>query len=151
MRINVSVYYLNKNFVIFQELYSDVRHAMVGAVSEPMDTIFVRSVRVGGAGARAGLVPGDRLLAVAGQPVSGWPYAKVVQLIQQAPAVLVLHVVPKEADVLQRVRCFYLYIQCCRTYKPQGEDWPDEDLFSSLVLVVSNLFSLFAVLQRGSV
>lgn len=99
-----------KNIVTFQELYSDVRHAMVGAVSEPMDTIFVRSVRVGGAGSRAGLVPGDRLLAVAGQPVSGWPYAKVVQLIQQAPAVLVLHVVPKEADVLQRVRCISIHI-----------------------------------------
>lgn len=71
-----------------------------------MDTIFVKSVREGGAAQRAGLRPGDRLLAVDGHHVTGWPYATVVQLIQQAPRTLRLQVVPKEADVLQQVNMF---------------------------------------------
>lgn len=75
----------------------------MGAIRESMDTIFVKSVREGGAARRAGLTPGDRLLSVDGHNVTGWPYAKVVQLIQQAPRTLQLQVVPKEADVLQKV------------------------------------------------
>lgn len=75
----------------------------MGAIRESMDTIFVKSVREGGAAQRAGLTPGDRLLSVDGHNVTGWPYAKVVQLIQQAPRTLQLQVVPKEADVLQKV------------------------------------------------
>ncbi|XP_077283847.1 rho GTPase activating protein at 19D isoform X3 [Arctopsyche grandis] len=96
-----------RHFIIYppesvSDLLCDGRHAAVGAIRECMDTIFVKSVREGGAAQRAGLRPGDRLLAVDGHHITGWPYATVVQLIQQAPRTLRLQVVPKEADVLQR-------------------------------------------------
>lgn len=96
--------------VKFQDLLYDGRHVAVGATSESMDTIFVKSVREGGAAQRAGLTPGDRLLSVDGHNVTGWPYAKVVQLIQQAPRTLQLQVVPKEADILQKVTIFIEYL-----------------------------------------
>lgn len=85
----------------------DARHAAVGAVKECMDTIFVKSIRDGGPAQRAGLRPGDRILCVDKQPIRGWPYSHVVQLIQQASNTLTLHVVPKEADVLQKVRLYF--------------------------------------------
>jgi len=75
----------------------------VAPVTKSLDTIFVKSVREGGAAYRAGLCTGDRLLAIDGKPISGWTYARVVQLIQQATHNLILQVVPKEADMLQTV------------------------------------------------
>lgn len=69
-----------------------------------MDTVFVKEVRPYGPAHFAGLQNGDRLLTVNGMPVAGTPYNRVVAAIQQAPATLTLHVVPKECDILQTVR-----------------------------------------------
>ncbi|KAL1439105.1 hypothetical protein MTO96_047562 [Rhipicephalus appendiculatus] len=63
---------------------------------EAMDTIFVREVQPGSAADRAGLVTGDRIVSINGQPVTGRSYAQVVDLIKRG-----LLVVPKEDDILQ--------------------------------------------------
>nr|CAH7720276.1 unnamed protein product [Callosobruchus chinensis] len=80
----------------------DGRHAAVGALLAPMDTIFVKQVRERSAARRAGLQQGDRLVAVNGVPVKDKEYSQVVQLVQNSPEYLHLLVVPKEEDVLQR-------------------------------------------------
>ncbi|XP_026329173.1 rho GTPase-activating protein 21-A isoform X5 [Hyposmocoma kahamanoa] len=101
--------FILRHFVVYppsslQELFEDARHLAVGAVSAPMDTIFVRSVRPGGPAAAAGLRVGDRVLAVNGEPVAGGraTYARVVQLVQREPHTLRLTVVPRDHDLLQR-------------------------------------------------
>lgn len=86
----------------FQEQY-DGRHAAVGALLAPMDTIFVKSVKDRSPAKQAGLQQGDRLIAVNGVRVSDKSYSQVVQLIVNSPEYLHLLVVPKEEDVLQRV------------------------------------------------
>ncbi|KAL3831347.1 hypothetical protein ACJMK2_023105 [Sinanodonta woodiana] len=68
---------------------------------EPMDTIFVKNVRSDGPARIAGLNPGDRILSVNGEPVSGKSYAQVISLIQQSSGDLELLVVPKDEDILQ--------------------------------------------------
>ncbi|KAK3588177.1 hypothetical protein CHS0354_012242 [Potamilus streckersoni] len=68
---------------------------------EPMDTIFVKNVRTDGPARIAGLNPGDRILSVNGEPVSGKSYAQVISLIQQSSGDLELLVVPKDEDILQ--------------------------------------------------
>lgn len=80
------------------------RHAAVGALRAPMETIFVRGITEGSAAERAGLQRGDRLVAVNSKPLSGLSYQQVVQLIQQSPPYLHLLVVPQQDDVLQKVR-----------------------------------------------
>jgi Periplasmic protease len=72
-------------------------------MDEPMDTIFIKHVRPHSPAAAAGLVPGDRVVAVNNQTIADLPYAEVVQLIQNSPAYLHLLVVPKENDLLQLV------------------------------------------------
>ncbi|XP_018575341.1 rho GTPase-activating protein 21 isoform X4 [Anoplophora glabripennis] len=81
---------------------SDGRHAAVGALLSPMDTIFVKHVKDRSPAKQAGLQRGDRLVAVNGVPIKDKPYSQVVQLIQNSPEYLHLLVVPKEEDVLQR-------------------------------------------------
>jgi C-terminal processing protease CtpA/Prc len=49
---------------------------------EPLDTIFVKTVREGSAAHLAGLTAGDRIVAVNGEPVSGKGYSEVINLIQ---------------------------------------------------------------------
>ncbi|CAH1973624.1 unnamed protein product [Acanthoscelides obtectus] len=66
----------------------DGRHAAVGALLAPMDTIFVKQVRERSAAKRAGLQQGDRLVAVNGVPVKDKEYSQVVQLIQNSPEYL---------------------------------------------------------------
>lgn len=73
------------------------------SMDEPMDTIFIKHVRPHSPAAAAGLVPGDRVVAVNNQTIADLPYAEVVQLIQNSPAYLHLLVVPKENDLLQLV------------------------------------------------
>ncbi|KAG0427823.1 hypothetical protein HPB47_025159, partial [Ixodes persulcatus] len=68
---------------------------------EAMDTIFVREVRPGSAAARAGLVTGDRIVSINGQPVTGRSYGQVIELIHKCGPSLQLLVVPKEDDILQ--------------------------------------------------
>lgn len=82
---------------------TDGRHAAVGALLTPMDTIFVRYVAQGGPAEQAGLQRGDRILYVNGESVSTLTYSQVVHKIQTSPPYLHLLVVPKEEDVLQKV------------------------------------------------
>lgn len=69
-----------------------------------METIFVKQVYEGSPAQNAGLHHGDRLVAVNGVSLAGKSYQQVVQLIQHSPPYLHLLVVPKEDDVLQKVR-----------------------------------------------
>lgn len=72
-------------------------------ITQPMDTVFVKDVRLNGPAHHGGLRPGDRLLSVNGMAVAGTPYADVVRAIQQTPTILKLIVVPKDCDILQTV------------------------------------------------
>ena len=72
-------------------------------IQEPMDTIFVKSVKYQGPAVDAGLNIGDRIVSVNGESVSGRSYAQVVQMIQKSRDTLFLVVVPKQDDVLQVV------------------------------------------------
>ncbi|XP_074036276.1 rho GTPase activating protein at 19D isoform X5 [Leptinotarsa decemlineata] len=80
----------------------DGRHAAVGALLAPMETIFVKQVKERGPARQAGLQRGDRLIAVNGIPVKDHTYSQVVQFIVNSPEYLHLLVVPKEDDVLQK-------------------------------------------------
>ncbi|XP_045168315.2 rho GTPase-activating protein 21-like isoform X3 [Mercenaria mercenaria] len=68
---------------------------------EPLDTIFVKNVKEGGPAHKAGLNPGDRIISVNGEPVTGKSYGQVINLIQQTSKDLSILVVPKEEDILQ--------------------------------------------------
>jgi len=70
-------------------------------IQEPMDTIFVKSVKDQGPAVIAGLNIGDRIVSVNGENVSGRSYAQVVQMIQKSRDSLFLVVVPRQDDVLQ--------------------------------------------------
>lgn len=48
---------------------------------EPLDTIFVKNVQEDSSADLAGLTPGDRIVAVNGEPISGKNYAEVISLI----------------------------------------------------------------------
>ena len=73
---------------------------------EPMDTIFVKSVKYQGPAVVAGLNIGDRIVSVNGEKVNGRSYAQVVQMIQKSRDSLFLEVVAKQDDLLQVVRQF---------------------------------------------
>ncbi|KAM6312192.1 LOW QUALITY PROTEIN: rho GTPase-activating protein 23 [Podargus strigoides] len=68
---------------------------------EPMDTIFVKSVREDGAAHQAGLRTGDRLVKVNGESIIGKTYSQVIALIQNSDDVLELSIMPKDEDILQ--------------------------------------------------
>lgn len=68
-----------------------------------METIFIKEVQANGPAHFANLQTGDRVLMVNNQPIAGIAYSTIVSMIKQTPAVLTLHVVPKECDVLQMV------------------------------------------------
>ena len=72
-------------------------------IQEPMDTIFVKSVKHEGPAVEAGLNIGDRIVSVNGESVSGRSYAQVVQMIQKSRDSLFVVVVPKQDDILQVV------------------------------------------------
>lgn len=78
-------------------------------LTQPMDTVFVKDVRINGPAYMSGLKPGDRLLNVNGMEVAGAPYATVVQAIQQTPTTLRMVVVPKDCDILQTVRPYCVH------------------------------------------
>lgn len=75
----------------------------MGALSTPMDTIFVKHVKDRSPAKLAGLQCGDRLVAINRIPVTDKSYSQVIHLIQNSPDYLHLLVVPKEEDILQRV------------------------------------------------
>lgn len=68
-----------------------------------METIFIKEVQANGPAQYANLQTGDRVLMVNNTPIAGIAYSTIVSMIKQTPAVLTLHVVPKECDVLQMV------------------------------------------------
>lgn len=68
-----------------------------------METIFIKEVQANGPAHYANLQTGDRVLMVNNTPIAGIAYSTIVSMIKQTPAVLTLHVVPKECDVLQMV------------------------------------------------
>ncbi|XP_055512806.1 rho GTPase-activating protein 21-B-like isoform X2 [Leucoraja erinacea] len=69
--------------------------------TEPMDTIFVKSVKEGGAAHQAGLCTGDRIVKVNAESIIGKTYSQVISLIQNSDDVLELSVMPKDEDILQ--------------------------------------------------
>ena len=73
----------------------------MSSIREPMDTIFVKSVKPRSSAHTSGLRIGDRLLSVNGDPITGKSYSDVVQLIKFSKDSLVLSVVPRQDDVLQ--------------------------------------------------
>eukprot|EP00062_Callorhinchus_milii_P018568 gi/632972180/ref/XP_007902532.1/ PREDICTED: rho GTPase-activating protein 23 isoform X2 [Callorhinchus milii] len=68
---------------------------------EPMDTIFVKSVKEGGPAHQAGLCTGDRIVKVNGESIIGKTYSQVIALIQNSSKILELSVMPKDEDILQ--------------------------------------------------
>ncbi|XP_023805287.1 rho GTPase-activating protein 23 isoform X3 [Oryzias latipes] len=68
---------------------------------EPVDTIFVKSVKENGPAHEAGLCTGDRLVKVNGESVLGKTYSQVIMLIQNSEDILELSIMPKDEDVLQ--------------------------------------------------
>ncbi|XP_067142144.1 rho GTPase-activating protein 21-A-like isoform X3 [Centruroides vittatus] len=68
---------------------------------EPMDTIFVREVKEGSPAHKAGLVTGDRIITINGEPLAGKTYSEVIDLIYKSGNSLQMLVVPKEDDILQ--------------------------------------------------
>ncbi|XP_024119166.1 rho GTPase-activating protein 23 isoform X3 [Oryzias melastigma] len=73
---------------------------------EPVDTIFVKSVKENGPAHEAGLCTGDRLVRVNGESVLGKTYSQVIMLIQNSEDILELSIMPKDEDVLQLVSAY---------------------------------------------
>ncbi|XP_068460187.1 rho GTPase-activating protein 23-like isoform X3 [Clinocottus analis] len=73
---------------------------------EPMDTIFVKSVKDNGPAQQAGLCTGDRLVKVNGESILGKTYSQVIVLIQNSENILELSIMPKDEDVLQLVSAY---------------------------------------------
>ncbi|XP_034049460.1 rho GTPase-activating protein 23-like isoform X2 [Thalassophryne amazonica] len=73
---------------------------------EPMDTIFVKSVKEHGPAQKAGLCTGDRLVKVNGESILGKTYSQVITLIQNSENILELSIMPKDDDVLQLVSAY---------------------------------------------
>ncbi|XP_074519184.1 rho GTPase-activating protein 23-like isoform X2 [Halichoeres trimaculatus] len=73
---------------------------------EPMDTIFVKSVKDSGPAQEAGLRTGDRLVKVNGESILGKTYSQVIALIQNSGNILELSIMPKDEDVLQLVSAY---------------------------------------------
>ncbi|CAG7718005.1 unnamed protein product, partial [Allacma fusca] len=94
-----------------------IPQSKLGQVTEPVDTIFVKSVREDGPAAHAGLCVGDRVVSVNGEPIVGKSYDQVVHLIQTSASTLCLEVTPKQYDTLQ---LFYEE----KAYRPETNQRP---------------------------
>ncbi|XP_061079909.1 rho GTPase-activating protein 23-like [Conger conger] len=94
---------------------------------EPMDTIFVKSVRERGPAHQAGLCTGDRLVKVNGESVLGKTYSQVIALIQNSESLLELSIMPKDEDVLQLVSAYSqdAYLRGNDPYSGGARDLPD--------------------------
>ncbi|XP_028975827.2 rho GTPase-activating protein 23 isoform X4 [Esox lucius] len=94
---------------------------------EPMDTIFVKSVREKGPAHQAGLCTGDRLVKVNGESVLGKTYSQVIALIQNSDSVLELSIMPKDEDVLQLVSAYSqdVYLRGNEPYTGGAHHLPD--------------------------
>ncbi|CAL8095293.1 unnamed protein product [Orchesella dallaii] len=123
-----------RHFIVYPpELYSEdgeadeTRHSngfgqsRLHKVTEPVDTIFVKSVRDNSPSAYAGLCVGDRIVSVNGETIVGKSYDQVVSLIQKTRDLLCLEVSPKQYDTLQ---LFYEE----QAYRPETNQRPYEPL-----------------------
>ncbi|XP_038592002.1 rho GTPase-activating protein 23-like isoform X4 [Micropterus salmoides] len=92
---------------------------------EPMDTIFVKSVKENGPAQQAGLCTGDRLVKVNGESILGKTYSQVIELIQNSENILELSIMPKDEDVLQLVYPQDAYLKGNKPYSGEAQKLPD--------------------------
>ncbi|XP_038606020.1 rho GTPase-activating protein 23 [Tachyglossus aculeatus] len=71
---------------------------------QPVDTIFVKSVKANGPAQQAGLRTGDRLVKVNGETVTGKTYSQVIALIQNSKDTLALAIEAQNEDPLRPAR-----------------------------------------------
>ncbi|XP_070846945.1 rho GTPase-activating protein 23-like isoform X3 [Chaetodon trifascialis] len=95
---------------------------------EPMDTIFVKSVKENGPAQQAGLCTGDRLVKVNGQSVLGKTYSQVIALIQNSENILELSIMPKDDDVLQLAYSKDAYLKGNEPYSGEAQNLPEPPL-----------------------
>ncbi|KAG7255318.1 hypothetical protein CRUP_021649 [Coryphaenoides rupestris] len=91
---------------------------------EPMDTIFVKSVKDHGPAHQAGLCTGDRLVKVNGESVLGKTYSQVISLIQNSQHILEVSIMPKDDDVLQLAYSQDAYLTGNEPYTGEAQDLP---------------------------
>ncbi|XP_070707655.1 rho GTPase-activating protein 23-like isoform X2 [Pempheris klunzingeri] len=94
---------------------------------EPMDTIFVKSVKENGPAQQAGLCTGDRLVKVNGESILGKTYSQVIALIQNSENILELSIMPKDDDVLQLVSAYSqdAYLKGNEPYAGEAQNLPE--------------------------
>ncbi|XP_067869671.1 rho GTPase-activating protein 23-like isoform X2 [Heterodontus francisci] len=93
--------------------------------TEPMDTIFVKSVKKGGAAYQAGLCTGDRIVKVNAESIIGKTYSQVISLIQNSEDVLELSVMPKDEDILQVAYSQDAYLKGNDPYSGSAQHIPE--------------------------
>ncbi|XP_008284730.1 rho GTPase-activating protein 23-like isoform X3 [Stegastes partitus] len=91
---------------------------------EPMDTIFVKSVKENGPAHQAGLCTGDRLVKVNGESILGKTYSQVIALIQNSENILELSIMPKDEDVLQLAYSHDAYLKGNEPYTGEAQSLP---------------------------
>ncbi|XP_059180452.1 rho GTPase-activating protein 23-like isoform X2 [Centropristis striata] len=91
---------------------------------EPMDTIFVKSVKEDGPAQQAGLCTGDRLVKVNGETILGKTYSQVIALIQNSENILELAIMPKDEDVLQLAYSQDAYLKGNEPYSGEAQNLP---------------------------
>ncbi|XP_055360468.1 rho GTPase-activating protein 23-like isoform X4 [Betta splendens] len=92
---------------------------------EPMDTIFVKSVKENGPAQQAGLCTGDRLVKVNGESILGKTYSQVIALIQNSENILELSIMPKNEDVLQLAYSQDAYLKGNKPYAGEAQNLPE--------------------------
>ncbi|KAF7205189.1 transcript variant X2, partial [Nothobranchius furzeri] len=92
---------------------------------EPMDTIFVKSVKENGPAQQAGLCTGDRLVKVNGESILGKTYSQVIALIQNSENTLELSIMPKDEDVLQLAYSQDAYLKGNKPYTGEADNLPE--------------------------
>uniref|UniRef100_A0A4W6F1M7 Rho GTPase activating protein 23 n=1 Tax=Lates calcarifer TaxID=8187 RepID=A0A4W6F1M7_LATCA len=92
---------------------------------EPMDTIFVKSVKENGPAQQAGLCTGDRLVKVNGESILGKTYSQVIALIQNSENILELSIMPKDEDVLQLAYSQDAYLKGNKPYSGEAQNLPE--------------------------
>ncbi|XP_030610188.1 rho GTPase-activating protein 21-like [Archocentrus centrarchus] len=92
---------------------------------EPIDTIFVKSVKENGPAQQAGLCIGDRLVKVNGQSILGKTYSQVIALIQNSENILELSIMPKDKDVLQLAYSQDVCMKGNESYSGKAQNIPE--------------------------
>ncbi|XP_039978962.1 rho GTPase-activating protein 23 isoform X4 [Xiphias gladius] len=91
---------------------------------EPMDTIFVKSVKENGPAQQGGLCTGDRLVKVNGESILGKTYSQVITLIQNSENILELSIMPRDEDVLQLAYSEDAYLKGNEPYSGKAQNLP---------------------------